>query len=51
MNNNRQQRFREAAQTHRLNIQRSLEHRLEIARSKGDETLIHQLQAESNYYN
>lgn len=51
MNNTRQQRSREAAQTHRLNIQRSLQHRLEVARAKGDETLISQLQAEINYYN
>lgn len=51
MNNNRQQPFREAAQNHRLNIHTSLQHRLEVARAKGDENLISQLQAEINYYN
>jgi hypothetical protein len=51
MNTNRQQRFQQAAQTHRVSIQRSLEHRLQVARAKGDENLIQQLQAEMNYYN
>ena len=50
MKNNRQQ-LREAAQNHRLNIHTSLQHRLEVARAKGDENLIRQLQAEINYYN
>jgi hypothetical protein len=51
MNGNTQQRLQRAAQTHRFNIQRSLQHRLEVAKAKGDETLIRQLQAEMNYYN
>jgi len=51
MNRDMQQRFKRATQTHRANIQRSLEHRLEVARAKGDESLIRQLQAEINYYN
>lgn len=51
MRTNRLQRFQSAALTHRANIQRSLEHRLEVARAKGDENLIRQLLAESNYYN
>lgn len=51
MNGNMQQRFQKAAQNHRVNIQRSLEHRLEVARAKGDEDLIHQLEAEKNYHN
>lgn len=51
MNNNMQQRFQNADQTHRVNIQRSLQHRLEVARAKRDEKLICQLQAEINYYN
>jgi len=36
---------------HRVNIQRSLQHRLEVAKAKGDENLIRQLQAEMSYYN
>lgn len=51
MNTNMQQRFQKAAQAHRVNIQRSLQHRLEVAQAKGDENLISQLQAEINYYN
>ena len=43
--------FQQSAQTHRANIQRSLEHRLEVARAKGDETLIRQLEQEKRYYN
>lgn len=51
MNRNMQQRFKKAAVTHRVNIQRSLQHRLEVARAKGDENLLRQLQAEISYYN
>lgn len=50
MNNNRQQRFQESARIHRLNIQKTLQHRLEVAQAKKDENLIRQLQAESEYY-
>jgi hypothetical protein len=51
MNRNTQQRIRKTAETHRANIQRSLQHRLEVAKAKGDENLIYQLEAEMNYYN
>ncbi len=34
------------AQTHRANIQKRLEHRLEIARAKGDQNLVRLLEAE-----
>ncbi len=37
---------KKAREIHRLNIQRSLEHRLQVARAKGDEKLIRQLEAE-----
>ena len=50
MNNNTQQRL-QAVANHRANIQRILQHRLEVARAKGDQTLVRQLEAESNYYN
>jgi len=36
----------EAQELHRQNIQRSLQHRLQVARTKGDEKLIRQLEAE-----
>lgn len=45
------QRFQEATRNHQANIQRSLEHRLEVARAKGDENLVRQLEAEAKYYN
>lgn len=51
MNRNLQGKAQKAAQTHRANIQKSLEHRLEVARAKGDENLVRQLEAEINYYN
>jgi hypothetical protein len=50
MNRNRQQAAKKAREAHRMNIQRSLQHRLEVARTKGDETLIRQLEAELQYF-
>lgn len=38
-----------AAMAHRESLRRNLEHRLELARDKGDETLIKQLEKEANY--
>ncbi|ABA23400.1 conserved hypothetical protein [Trichormus variabilis ATCC 29413] len=35
-----------AKEVHRQNIQRNIQHRLEVARAKGDERLIRQLEAE-----
>ena len=49
--NNTSERRLQAVKQHRLNIQRLLQHRLEVARAKGDQTLVRQLEAESNYYN
>lgn len=49
MNQSRLQRARKAQEAHRENIQRSLEHRLQVARAKGDEQLIRQLEVESRY--
>ena len=48
---NLQGKAKQAAQAHRVNIQKSIEHRLEVARANGDESLIRQLEAEINYYN
>ncbi|MDH6060416.1 hypothetical protein NWP17_08195 [Chrysosporum bergii ANA360D] len=39
-----------AEQTHRMNIHKSLEHRLEVAKAKNDQQLIHQLEAEMKYF-
>lgn len=50
MNRNLQQRFEQAAQTHQANILKSLEHRLEVARAKGEQNLVLQLEAEKSYY-
>lgn len=41
----------QAAEAHRVNIQKSLQHRIEVARANGDEQLIRQLEAEVKYYN
>ena len=49
MNINRQETLKKAAAHHRENLRKSLEHRLELARAKGDEKLIRQLEAEANY--
>lgn len=51
MNRNKQQAAKKASEAHRLNIQRSLQHRLEVAKAKGDENLVRQLEAEMNYFN
>jgi hypothetical protein len=50
MNRNKQQAAKKAAEAHRVNIQRSLQHRLEVARANGDEKLIRQLEEEMNYF-
>lgn len=51
MNRNLQGKAKQAAEAHRANIQKSLQHRLEVARANGDENLIRQLEAEINYRN
>ena len=38
-----------AAAAHRDSLQKSLEHRLEVARANGDENLIRQLEQEASY--
>lgn len=42
--------LQEAAQVHKANMKRSLERRLEVAQSKGDEMLVRQLQDEMHQY-
>lgn len=49
MNKNRQQALTQADSAHRESLMKSLQHRLEIARSEGNEKLVRQLEAEANY--
>ncbi|AVZ29600.1 hypothetical protein PN465_00755 [Nodularia spumigena CS-584] len=49
MTRNKLQAMSQAQETHRVNIQKSLEHRLQVAKAKSDEQLIHQLEAEIKY--
>lgn len=51
MNRNREQIVRQTAEAHRQNLQRNVQRRLEVARAKGDETLVRQLEAELNHFN
>ncbi|NJL81897.1 MAG: hypothetical protein HC890_00915 [Chloroflexaceae bacterium] len=39
----------QTAAAHRQNLQKSLQHRLEVARAKGDAHLVHLLEAEGRY--
>jgi hypothetical protein len=38
--------LKEAAESHRNNIQRTLQHRIEVARAQGNEMLLKQLEEE-----
>jgi hypothetical protein len=49
VNKNRLNQLQQAAAAHRNNLQKNLEHRLDVARANGDETLIRQLEAEASY--
>lgn len=49
VNKNYNNKAQKAASAHRDNLQKNLQHRLEVARAKGDETLIRQLEAEASY--
>ena len=44
------QSLKEAKNTHNTNVLKSLERRLELARTKGQTALVAQLEAEKNYY-
>ncbi|MGM3307039.1 arginine synthesis PII-interacting regulator PirA [Anabaena sp. WFMT] len=50
MSSNRAQVARKTEEAHKENIQKTLKHRLEVARLKGDENLIGQLEAEMASY-
>jgi hypothetical protein len=45
-----QQHLSDVARLHRANILKSLEHRLQVARAKGQSRLVQQLEAEKGYY-
>jgi hypothetical protein len=49
MNKNLQNRLTKAASAHRDSLQKSLQHRLEVARAQGNENLLRQLEAEAAY--
>ncbi|MBD2076904.1 hypothetical protein H6F86_24060 [Phormidium sp. FACHB-592] len=49
MNRKRQEVVTQASQTHRVNMQKNLQRRLEAARANGDEELIRLLEAEATY--
>lgn len=51
MNRNKQQAAKQAVDAHRVNIQRSIEHRLQVAKANGNEQLVRQLEAEMSYFN
>jgi hypothetical protein len=46
---NRQQGARQISETHRLNLRKNIQHRIEVARAQGNENLVHVLEAEANY--
>jgi hypothetical protein len=49
MNKNRQQTITQATQAHRDTLRKNIQRRLEVARAKGDEVLVRQLEAEAQY--
>lgn len=42
--------FKTVSQIHRDNLQKRLDHRLEVARAQGNQSLVALLEAEANYY-
>ncbi len=50
MMTNRLEAAKKAREVHKESIKRSLQHRLEVARAKGDEKLIRQLEEEMKYF-
>lgn len=49
MNKNRQETLTKAASAHRESLRQNLLHRLEVARSQGNDKLVNQLEAEAAY--
>lgn len=50
MAQNRLRSMSAAKEVHKQNIQRNIEHRLEVAKASGDQSLIRQLEAELRYF-
>ena len=48
-NKTRQNSKNKATSIHHDNLKQNLQHRLEVARAKGDENLVRQLEAEAAY--
>ncbi len=48
---NRFEAAEKAREAHKQSIKKNLEHRLQVARTKGDENLIRQIEAEMQYFN
>lgn len=46
---NKSEILKQASANHRQSLIKNLQHRLEVARAKGDEKLISQLEAEAKY--
>lgn len=49
MNKNRQQSLTQAAIAHKETLRKNLQHRLELARANGNDSLVSQLEAEAAY--
>ncbi len=49
LNKTRHESLTRAASVHRESLQKSLQHRLEVARAQGNDALIHQLEKEAAY--
>ncbi|NJL02636.1 MAG: hypothetical protein HC838_11665 [Spirulinaceae cyanobacterium RM2_2_10] len=49
LNGNRKEILKNAAANHRASLRRSLQNRLEAARTAGNDTLVRQLEAEASY--
>ncbi len=51
MNNNTRKSLSKLNEVHKANLEKRMQHRLEVARSKGDENLIRALEAEMRVSN
>lgn len=49
MMNKNQEALKQVAAVHRANLQKNVQHRLEVARAKGDDRLVKMLEAEASY--
>lgn len=51
INKNRQELITKAASAHQESLRKNLQHRLEVARAQGNESLVRQLEKEAAYLN